>query len=196
MDYETADGSQFSLREEWSSRDDFKRTLITAFVEGDAYVGKSPRRMKDLDDFDILQLLEPVPSENVFPAFSQDLTKAPPFNSTEHYLKAPQFAYEDREPGRAFVADRLRSEIEVLERLRKQPHPSIVTYHGCVVREGRITHICLQRYCCNLVEYRDTNLSEAQCSVLLAQIRDGVDFLHSLGIAHNDINPCGLAEAM
>lgn len=191
MDYETADGSQFSLREEWSNEGDFQGTLVTAFVEGNAFVGKSPQRVDNLDESDVLQLLEPVPSENTFPLFSEDLVEAPPFDPREHYLKAPQFSYEDREAGRTFVADRMRGEIEVLERLSKQQHPNVVAYFGCVVKEDRITHICLRRGRCNLVEYHEAGISEDQCNVLLAQIRRGLEHLHSLGIAHNDINPGG-----
>lgn len=189
MDYETPDGSQFSLREEWNDRHEYQGTLITAFVEGNAYVGKSPQRMKNLDDFEILRLLEPVPSENVFPVFLEHFTEAPLFDPRDHYLKAPQFTYEDREPGRTFVADRMQSEVEVLERLCREPHPNVVGYYGCVMRDGRITHVCLQRCACSLVEHQKAGLSESQCEMLLAQMRDGVEHLHSLGIAHNDINP-------
>lgn len=191
MDYETADGSQFSLREEWTSKDEFQRTLITAFVEGNAYVGKSPQRMDELDDFDILQLLEPVPSENIFPLYSEGITVAPAFDPNSHYLKAPQFTYEDREPGRIFVADRLLAEVEVLERLSKHPHPNIIKYYGCVVKEGRITHICLQRCSHRLDEHQNAGLSKNQCNMLLSQIEDGIEYLHEMGIAHNDINPGG-----
>jgi serine/threonine protein kinase len=192
MDYETGDGSQFSLREEWSEDQDSPRllgTLITAFVDGNAYAGRSTQPMDDLDDHDVFELLEPIPAENIFPPFSDDLTEAPPFDIAGHYLKAPQFTYEDREPGRTFVADRMRNEALTLERLMKDPHPSLATYHGCVVKDGRITHLCLSRCMCNLVEYQEVGLAEEECERILKQVKSGLQHLHSLGIAHNDLNP-------
>jgi serine/threonine protein kinase len=192
MDYETGDGSQFSLREEWSDDSDTPRflgTLITAFVDGNAYVGRSTQHLDDLEEEDVIELLEPIPPGNIFPPFSDDLTEAPPFDMSGHYLKAPQFAYEDREPGRTFVADRLKSEAMTLERLSKNPHRSIVTYHGCVVKDGRITHLCLTRCYCNLVEYQEIGPGKEECERIVEQVRSGLEHLHGLGIAHNDINP-------
>ncbi|SMY25251.1 unnamed protein product [Zymoseptoria tritici ST99CH_1A5] len=192
MDYETADGSQFSLREEWSDDAEspqFLGTLITAFVDGNAYVGKSTHGLDDLDEQDVFDLLEPVPSDNIFPIFSDDLTQAPPFDTDEHYLKAPQFTYEDRQPGRTFVADRMRNEATTLELLSEKPHPSLAKYYGCVVKDGRVTHLSLARYHCNLVQHVQVGLSEEDCDRILEQLRSGLEYLHGLGIAHNDINP-------
>ncbi|EGP86871.1 uncharacterized protein MYCGRDRAFT_59830, partial [Zymoseptoria tritici IPO323] len=192
MDYETADGSQFSLREEWSDDAEspqFLGTLITAFVDGNAYVGKSTHGLDDLDEQDVFDLLEPVPSDNIFPIFSDDLTQAPPFDTDEHYLKAPQFTYEDRQPGRTFVADRMRNEATTLQLLSEKPHPSLAKYYGCVVKDGRVTHLSLARYHCNLVQHVQVGLSEEDCDQILEQLRSGLEYLHGLGIAHNDINP-------
>ncbi|KAK4497920.1 hypothetical protein PRZ48_010575 [Zasmidium cellare] len=189
MDYETADGSQFSLREVLSENGEFQSTLITAFVDGNAYAGRSPQRMEDMDDVDVIQYLEPVPPENVFPKIPEGFTIAPPFDIAEHYLKAPQFTYEDSKPGNTFVADVLLSEATVLERLKQHPHPSIAQYFGAVTKGDRITHLCLKRCYCNLTEYFAVGLSVAERERLLMEIREGIEHLHSLGLAHNDVNP-------
>ena len=194
MDYETSDGSQFSLREIWSEDDerdtpDFECTLITAFVDGNAYAGKSLQRMEEMDDVDVIGYLEPVPSENIFPVMPKDFTIAPAFDMQLHYLKAPQFTYEDSRPGQTFVADRMRSEAAVLEFLRKHPHESIVKYFGCVLKDGRITHLCLKRCYCNLAEYAEVGLSDEEQDRLLGQVQEGLKHLHGLGLAHNDVNP-------
>lgn len=197
MDYETADGSQFSLREIWSENEgtpEFRGTLITAFVDGNAYVGKSLERADEMDDADVLQYLEPVPAENIFPLMPEDFTIAPAFDASKHYLKAPQFTYDDRAPGDTFVADCLLREASVLERLMKHPHPSIVTYYGCVVRDKRITHLCLERYPRSLPQLEQTKLSSTERQQLRKQVEDGINHLHSLGLAHNDINPGTVAE--
>ncbi|KAI5364129.1 putative protein kinase [Septoria linicola] len=192
MDYETADGSQFSLREIWNEdggTPDFECTLITAFVDGNAYAGRAERRIEEMDDVDVIQYLEPVPEENIFPVMSKDFTPAPAFHMSDHYLKAPQFTYEDSRPGKTFVADCMYTEAFVLEHLKKHPHPSIVEYYGCVLKGNRITHLCLKRCYCNLAEYAEVGLSEEEQARLLEQVQDGLKHLHSLGLAHNDINP-------
>lgn len=193
MDYETPDGSQFSLREVFT--DDakggpvFRYTSITAFVDGRPYAGKSEQRVEDVDDADILGLLRPVPVENIHPPFSASYTQAPSLDHAAHYLKTPSFMYEDSEPGRTFVADCLLNEVKVLERLRKHPHPNIVVYRGCVVKDGRITQLCLKRYKCNLEDYVTRGLSQQQREDLFTDVISAVKHLHSLGLAHNDICP-------
>ena len=101
MDYETADGSQFSLQEVFEDDHDrrprFRFTSITAFVDGKAFAGKTESRMHDVDDVDIVNFLQPVPPENINPLFPANFTKAPTFQIAEHYLKAPAFTYEDSE---------------------------------------------------------------------------------------------------
>ncbi|EME81074.1 3-phosphoinositide-dependent protein kinase [Pseudocercospora fijiensis CIRAD86] len=192
MDYETADGSQFSLREIWSEDEgnpEFRGTHITAFVDGNAYAGRSSERAGEMDDADVLQYLDPVPTENIFPLMPNDFTVAPAFDASKHYLKAPQFTYDDRLPGNTFVADCFLHEAAVLERLMKHPHPSIVTYFGCVVRNKRITHLTLKRYPRTLTELKDGDLPDTERQLLRDNIEDGIRHLHSLGLAHNDLNP-------
>lgn len=191
MDYETSDGSQFSLREVWAhdGTPEFEATLITAFVDGYAYAGRATQRIEEMDDVAVIQYLEPVPEENIFPPFPPAFTRAPPFDMSEHYLKAPQFTYEDRQPGQTLVADRLLAEATVLERLKKSPHPNLVAYYGCVLKGNRITHLSLKRCYCSLSEYYNVGPSDAEKIKLLEQIQEGLQHLHSLGLAHNDINP-------
>ena len=117
MDYETPDGSQFSLQEVFTDGDGdgnnspaFQYTSITALVNGEAFAGKSDQRMEDVDEIDILDLLRPVPLENINPLVPDDFTRAPPLSHDAHFLKAPSFMYEDIEPGRTFVAACLLNE--------------------------------------------------------------------------------------
>jgi len=193
MDYETADGSQFSLQEMFDERDGaavFKYTSVTAFVDGKAFAGKTDSRMHDVDDVDVVSYLQPVPSENISPLFTSGFTKAPAFELAKHYLKAPAFTYEDSETGRTFVADCLLGEATVLERLKKQPHPNIVKYYGCVVtKANRITQLCLKRYYCSLAEYADLRFPDRQRESIFTGVQSAVRHLHELGIAYNDICP-------
>ncbi|WPH00191.1 Hypothetical protein R9X50_00301400 [Acrodontium crateriforme] len=192
MDYETADGSQFSLREIWTEHDDtptFSCTSVTSFVEGKAFAGRLNKALHLLDDDEILACLEPVPPENINPPFPPEFTRAPSLDSSKYYLKAPSFTYDDAQNGKSFVADCLLNEATVLEQLKKTPHPNIVSYHGCVVEDSRIIRLCLSRYEQNLTSYIDERLSEDRKIQIMGDVEAGVLHLHSLGLAHNDINP-------
>jgi hypothetical protein len=196
MDYETPDGSQFSLQEVFTESDGtsspvFQFTSVTALVNGSAFAGKSPQRMEEVDEIEVLNLLRPVPLENINPLIPDGFTTLPLSSVTHdaHYLKAPSFMYDDSEPGCTFVAACLLNEATVLEKLRGHPHPNIAQYFGCVVKDGRVTQICLKRYKCSLADYASRALSQEQRQAILAGVISAVEHLHSLGLAHNDICP-------
>lgn len=191
MDYETPDGSQFSLREVLKDVDGgmmFDYTTISAYVDGKAYTGKILEYPEEVDEADILSRLEPVPSECIHPQFPTGYTMAPELDSEKHYLKAPSFTYEDCEPGKTFVADCVLNEAGVYELLKERPHPNLASYYGCVTKDGRITHLCLQRYQCGLREYTQRSISGSKVDEIRLDIQNGIEHLHSLGLAHNDIN--------
>ncbi|KAK3708987.1 hypothetical protein LTR37_011151 [Vermiconidia calcicola] len=192
MDYETPDGSQFSLRAVWTEQNGeptFDYTTISAYVEGVAYVGKLYQPPDEVDEAEVLNALEPVPLECIRPKFREDFTLVLEGDPVVHYLKAPSFTYDDCRPGNTFVADCVLNEVSVLEQLKAKPHPNLASYHGCVVKYGLITHICLKRYPASLAEYVNSGISEEQENRLLSGIEAGVGHLHALGLAHNDINP-------
>jgi hypothetical protein len=200
MDYETPDGSQFSLQEVFHDSDGdrtaspvFSYTSVTALVNGSAFAGKSPQRMSEVDEIEVLNLLRPVPLENINPLIPEGFTQVRldpvTHNMNDYYLKAPSFMCEDSEPGRTFVADCLLNEAKVLEQLRGHPHPNIAQYYGCVAKDGRITQICLKRYQCSLADYAERSLSQQQRQDIYEGVVAAVKHLHSLGLAHNDICP-------
>lgn len=43
------------------------------------------------------------------------------------------------------MANSFKREIETLEILSKHPHPNIVKYYGCIMKDGYICGICLER---------------------------------------------------
>ena len=92
----------------------------------------------------MLKSLEPVPVECIHPQFPEGFTIAPTFNKSLHYLKAPLSTYNDCRPANTFVATYVLNEASVLELLMKHPHPNIARYYGCLVKDGRITHFCLE----------------------------------------------------
>lgn len=187
-DYETPDGSRFSLREVFTERDGedvFDLTTVSANIDGVAYFGKLHQRRENAGNEAALKCLELVPPECIYPPFSNSFTIAPEFNPSEHFLKHPQYAYDDCQPGQTFVADCVLNEITVLEFLKQHPHPNIVSYHGCVVKDGLVTQLCLKRYPRKLKYYK----TSVDYQKVVDEITAAVDHLHSLGLAHNDVNP-------
>lgn len=195
MDFEAPDGSQISCREVWTQDGAFDYTTISAYIDGQPYVTRSDQVPEEIDIAEALTNLQPVPLECIQPLPPADVTIAPDFNSEYHYLKAPSYTYEDCLPGNTFVADCVLNEVKVLERLKQHPHWNISTYFGCVVKEGRISHICLQKYPHSLLDHLDEvldNQGVQACKRGIIALRDGIDaavaHLHFLGLAHNDVN--------
>nr|POE93454.1 serine/threonine-protein kinase ppk4 [Quercus suber] len=194
MEYEMADGSQFSLRDVWTEPDGHYLS-VTAFVDGKTYAGKLEKESADtVDDVEIAESLQLVPPSCIHPRFPPNFQRAPPFNLAEHFLKGPSFVADDCQPGTTVVAENLLREASIFERLQTHPHPNIVPYYGCVLEDIRITHLCLKRCVCNLLEYAGKGelLSEADKYALEDGIEAGIRHLHSLGLAHNDINPTNI----
>ena len=195
MDYETPDGSQFSLQPIWLDDREpptLLYTSVSAFVDGKAYVGKLEKQPDEIEDEQLLGCLIPVPAECLQPLFPPGFTIAPPFDARKHYLKGPSFQYELGRPGCTIVAQSVLNEVTVLEKLLQHPHPNLARYYGCVVDEGRIKQICLARYAGNLTSWLEQNHNSPSPAVahkIMDGVEAGVRHLHALGMAHNDINP-------
>jgi serine/threonine protein kinase len=92
--------------------------------------------------------------------------------------------------GTGYVPKALLNEALVMEQVSKPPHPSIIEYHGCRVRRGRITAIVLERLDQTLSQYARTPAFHLlDKGRFIEALESAVDFVHSLGLAHNDINP-------
>jgi serine/threonine protein kinase len=81
-----------------------------------------------------------------------------------------------------------------MEKVSKLHHPNIIKYHGCHVRRGRITGIGLERLGETLTDYAlERSTSGASWDLdpdkFIAALQSALDALHSIGLAHNDINP-------
>lgn len=78
-------------------------------------------------------------------------------------------------------------EVRIMELLAKHPHPGIIRYHGSRIRRGHIAGIVLDKLPQDLEAYAKT--TDFDRAALVADLRDAVRHLHSLGLAHNDLNP-------
>jgi serine/threonine protein kinase len=142
--------------------------------------------------------LEPIPEEHIHPELPADrpVTVAPSsldggtayFKPTGIHRYMPGSVSMPGSEGK----DQLLEEVLHMETLSKRPHPYIVRYLGCRVRDGRINAIALEPLGSTLLEYaRDTPDKFAQLdkAAFLAGVESAVKFMHSLGLAHNDISP-------
>jgi serine/threonine protein kinase len=81
-------------------------------------------------------------------------------------------------------------EARTLHLVQRKPHPKLVCFEGCLVNDGRIIGLLLKRYSTTLSDRIETKDSKALDRVSCFRgIADGLKPLHSLAIAHNDVDP-------
>ncbi|KAK1764626.1 kinase-like domain-containing protein [Phialemonium atrogriseum] len=83
-------------------------------------------------------------------------------------------------------------EAHALQIVSQRPHPNIIGYHGCRVRRGRITGLVFDRYENDLNHYLKDGIGTIDKEAFMAALESAVHHLHSLGMAHNDINPANI----
>lgn len=163
----------------------FSHTAVLGSDGVTNYHGTTTARVTDIDKEAILKDLKPIPREDFNPKFSSHLTRAP-----EIYVKKPSlitYSLNDRQ----YIADLLLHEAEIYEILRKHPHPALGQSLGCVVSDdNRIAGLALVKYDGDLFERAyDPNFGEEQRNSCIEALKDAVQHLHSLGLAHNNLKP-------
>ncbi|KAL5615722.1 hypothetical protein FOBRF1_004470 [Fusarium oxysporum] len=77
-----------------------------------------------------------------------------------------------------------------MEKVSQTPHPNIVGYYGCRVRRGRITSMVFERLDQTLQQYSSTpEFEKLDKPKFLEALQSAVAYIHSLDLAHNDVNP-------
>ncbi|KAK1973573.1 serine/threonine-protein kinase-like protein [Colletotrichum cereale] len=159
------------------------------------FFGRDPRRKGDIDPAQMS--LERIPITHIRAPFSADLTRAPdlPLDLKDIFIKEPNLlSYGNCSPTQrqTFFEPQLQ-EAHIYEQLRQHPHPNIGIYHGCVVRDGRIEGLCLERYDRTLADLlREGALGYDQKRAYLQDVKRGVAHLHSLKLVHGDLNPSNI----
>ncbi|KAJ5937349.1 hypothetical protein N7454_004649 [Penicillium verhagenii] len=133
------------------------------------------------------------PQEDItFDEFTEALTKIP---DEEIYPKPRLFCYEEyKEDDSTYVIPTLLiEEASVLETISQNPHPGIIKYHGCRVKRGFITGLVLDRKPSDLRGYVDSKIGPViDEESFTTALKAAVEHLHSMGLAHNDINPANI----
>lgn len=90
------------------------------------------------------------------------------------------------------LAEALLDEARTMEFLSKHPHPNIVKYYGCRSRDGYLTGIVLDRYLLDLQGYLKKSSGAIDTENFMKALESATHHLHSLGWAHNDLNPTNI----
>jgi serine/threonine protein kinase len=145
--------------------------------------------------------LKRIPDHTIYPRApkSAHLTIAPEdavaSNPELFHVKRPNLWFYEEHPDLPWRWQLLLAETFVLEALagskaQLPAHPNIIRYHGCRVYRGYITAIVLERLEYDLEQYvKKVGSRMIDKQSFLAKLRSAVDYMHSLGLAHNDIKP-------
>ncbi|GAP87559.1 putative serine threonine kinase [Rosellinia necatrix] len=184
------------ISETWHEKDGdlvFKHSkVVLQSAEDDFFYATVSQRLPKPDEIDI-NALSPVriPTEDIWPLADSAFTRAPdPLPSTCYLKRVNLLGYEvgRKNPD---LKQLILSEIQACEILREHPHPNIVRYLGCVVKDGRVTRLVFDKHPTTLRQLLEdeTSFDRARC---LQGIEAGVRHMHDLGLVHNDLNPTNI----
>ncbi|KAL3460013.1 kinase-like domain-containing protein [Aspergillus heterothallicus] len=188
-----------------------KSTSFFYITETDeVYFGRTEKSKREVTIPEIIAALRRVPDQDIYarvPPSSadgsnnnesssgsgSDLTLAPETLTEDEcliYVKRPGLQWYEDMIGTEYCPKAVLDETMIMEAISKTPHPNIVRYYGCRVRRGYITSIVLERLDKTLEQYVSTPAFETlDKGRFFEQLTSAVKYLHSLGLAHNDLNP-------
>jgi serine/threonine protein kinase len=173
----------------------FIRSTFTYINDHDtAWFGQTTEKRKyDLTVQDLNRLLQQVPDEKIYPLQTMTIPVVPEEIRNQFYIKRPKLLCLDNEAETKFLPQLLLGEAEVLQFLEQNPHPNIIRFHGCTVNRSRYTGIALDKHSV-ILQYRHEDVPHPlDISACMRGIRAALKHLHSLGLAHNDLNLTNIA---
>jgi serine/threonine protein kinase len=152
-----------------------------------AYFGQSELRKYDLTSKEIKQSLRRLPDEDVYPQAPSGITTFAKPISNDVFLKGPKL--HTAFIGTGLLPRLLLQEARILEHLLDKPHPNIICYRGCLIKRGRIVGIVLDRHPMTLTRRLEDGMQGFNVKNCMREITSAINYLHSLGLAHNDLTP-------
>lgn len=151
-------------------------------------------RKFDLTIEDLNRSLCQIADATVYPEVTPGLTIVADNNDLKNfYIKRPKLLCLDNLEETQLIPKMLAEEARILEFLKGYEHRNLVRYYGCILRRGRIVGLALEKYDM-ILQYRfEDDPREFDVTACIDGIRAGIDCLHSLGFAHNDLHPMNIA---
>ena len=181
-----------------SQTGEFQCTTFAVVHDDVAYFGQLNIPKLEISFQQLSSALSPIPDYDIFPAWppaNVQLTQAPETVPADVYVKRPSLALYDvfKEHHVLYLLSQgLIEEAQVMEVLSRHPHPNIIRYYGCQVRRRRITGLVLDRYPADLTNYLKNGLGTIDKEPFMQALESAIHHLHSLGWAHNDLNPTNI----
>ncbi|KAI0487154.1 kinase-like domain-containing protein [Xylaria cf. heliscus] len=178
----------------------FQYTMFAVVEDDIIYYGQLNKPKADISFQDATKALSRIPDEEIFPRWPLDkvLSKAPEELPPGVFVKRPRIGLYDiylKHKVVHLLPRGLLEEAEPMDVLRHQPHPNIVRYYGCHARRGYITGLALERHPHDLESHLKSGHSIQDKELFMESLGSAVRHLHSLGWAHNDINPTNVLVA-
>ncbi|POR37654.1 Uncharacterized protein TPAR_02142 [Tolypocladium paradoxum] len=168
-------------------------TFYLVTPDEEVYFGQSSKNKRDLTLAEYSSALEYISDDEIYPAVPSNvaLTIAPDnLDSALLFIKRPGLNCYETMKGSSYVPKALLDETLIMEQVSQRQHPNIIRYHGCRVRRSRITAIVLEHLDLTLTQYASTPaFQQLDKAKFIEALESAVDYVHSLGLAHNDINP-------
>ena len=194
---------------EWSSIQDdgqLKPSRTTfGYVTSDycAYFCQAAVGKWELTTKMVNECLKRVPDDDIYPRAPAHITvtSIAKDSNSEIFVKGPKLSRYDELEGTGIASALLLHEAETLERLAQhKQHPNIIRYRGCIVERDRIVGIVLDRHPVTLQQrltgdMEDLSTDDAEIfdkDLCIKRIESAAEHIHSLGLAHNDLNPSNI----
>ncbi|KXG50348.1 uncharacterized protein PGRI_068390 [Penicillium griseofulvum] len=179
--------------ESWSDGKLKSTTFYYVTEDEEVFFGHATKNKREMAIAEFNSSLQRVQDQDIYPKIPTDihLTLAPEgLDASLVHVKRPGLQWYDDMTGTNYLPKAVLDETIVMEQISKSPHQNIIRYHGCHVRRGYITSIALERLEQNLTEYASTSdFQQLDKIKFFESLKSAVEHLHTLGLAHNDINP-------
>ncbi|KAK3987158.1 kinase-like domain-containing protein [Cladorrhinum sp. PSN332] len=186
--------------------DTLKYTMFAAVNSEDTlYYGELPLRKADIAFEQLTSTLRPIPDADIYADWPSGSAGTPALTltsgaqckvATVFYIKRPGISLYDafkRHGVAPLLGKTLLEEAHTMEFLSKHPHPNIIQYHGCLSQRGFLTGIVFDCHSCGtLQDFLQQGLEGLDKQTFMDKLESAILHLHSLGFAHNDLNPANV----